>query len=132
MRLLISALTCVITLTACGGPHPSAAQKEKQKEYQVQFDAAAKNAPTVKVGANTYRVVHVEGKEFASVQAIGAVAPYTAPEVERAGALGTGCKSTFSEGILAFLSGDINKVDLKDVSTKIKGQFKGWSVKLAC
>ncbi len=74
----------------------------------------------------------ISEKAYALVELQSTSTKYTVADVENAGTRVTGCKAIFSAGVLAFLSGDINSVDLNDLQSKISGSFNGWRVDLAC
>ncbi len=132
MRLLLSSLACAVLLSACGGPSLTPEQKATRAANIARNDEALKTAQNVVVDGKTFRVATISEKAYALVELQSTSTKYTVADVERAGARVTGCKATFSPGILAFLSGDINTVDLNDLRSKISGRFSGWRVDLAC
>ena len=132
MRILLSTLACVVLLSACGGSSLTPEQKAAREANNTRTDEALKTAQNVVVGGKTFRVATITEKGYALVELQGASTHYIVADVERAGARVTGCKATFSPGILAYLSGDINAVDLSELRSKISGRFSGWRVDLAC
>ncbi|MGJ8596952.1 hypothetical protein [Sulfitobacter sp.] len=132
MRFLAAVVTCTALLSACGGPSVSPEQKARLAKFETDLAAAEKVAPTIKVGPNTYRVSRVDGQEYAFVKAIGTTAPYYVPDIERAGTQIYGCKTKFNPGILGYMTGDINKLDLNMVKSKANGKSHGWNIKVSC
>ncbi len=131
MRYPSIALLVGLSLAACG-PSTTPEQRATKKANIAASDAAIKNAKLTKVGGKTFRVAVVEGKNYALVDIAKPSAPYFPKEVELAARQVTGCKAEFGAGVLAFVGGDVNTLDLNALASKRKGKFRGWRADLAC
>lgn len=132
MRRLTPLLALTMFFAACGGPQMTPEERAAQQARKAEFQAAKSEARTVEVNGNTFSVSHLKERNSAVVEQVGKKAPYFVADVEAASRAATGCKSTFKEGVLAFLSGDLAKTDLSRIKINDSTGASGWHTGLSC
>lgn len=95
-----------------------------------EIEAAWANREAVTYNGHPFEVAKNPNRPIAYVQAKGKNFSYTPKDVEAIARNKTGCKGKLQPGVLAFVGGYNENVDLKIVSYKNK-PFR-WSVDLTC
>ncbi|GFE50253.1 hypothetical protein So717_20060 [Roseobacter cerasinus] len=136
-QFMASSLLLAVLAACASGPTLTPEEKARRDARKALHLAALDAAREVQVGGKTFRVAKVETGDrddtYAFVDLISTPRVLYVPELEQAARLATGCDAEFAAGVLAFIRGDLNTVDIgKMTAFEVAGRRMGHRVDLSC
>lgn len=115
-------------LSACSSSGSNSAEVRAQKaKYLALWDTRQ----TVSHAGRPFELAISADRSFAFIAPAASGFSYTPLDLEAAAKAGTGCSAKYSSGILEFLGGYSETVDLRPIQGKAK-DFKYWRTDLTC